>query len=57
MRKQRGLMQKGSIAPWVKVEKEQASLIATLGTRLGLDPSARAAFKAPEKPKAASSGP
>jgi P27 family predicted phage terminase small subunit len=55
-RKQRGLMQKGSIAPWYKVEKEQADLIAKLGTRLGLDPSARAAIKVPEKPKAGKFG-
>jgi P27 family predicted phage terminase small subunit len=38
----------GKISGWVKIEREQAALMASIGTRLGLDPSARTAIKMPE---------
>lgn len=34
---------------WIRIQKEQAASIASLGTRLGLDPSARSAIKLPDK--------
>ena len=36
---------------WIRIQKEQAAALASLGSRLGLDPSARTAIKVPEKPK------
>lgn len=36
---------------WLRIEKEQAAAVASLGTRLGLDPSARTAIKVPENKK------
>jgi P27 family predicted phage terminase small subunit len=44
-----GEMIDDKINPWVKEQRHQAQLIATLGTRLGLDPTARASIKVPEK--------
>lgn len=39
-------------SPWVGILNKQAALMATLGTRLGLDPSARSGLQLPEeKPK------
>jgi phage terminase small subunit len=34
-------------SPWIKILNQQASLLATLGDRLGLDPKSRAALKLP----------
>lgn len=36
---------------WLRIQKEQAQALATIGTRLGLDPAARTAIKVPEKKK------
>ena len=46
----------GKPKAWVKIRREQAALIASLGTRLGLDPSARAAIKLPDKKPAGKFG-
>lgn len=35
--------------PWAARQEKLASLIATVGSRLGLDPSARTALKVPDK--------
>lgn len=38
--------------PWVGIQNKQAQLMATLGTRLGLDPAARTSIQMPkENPK------
>lgn len=34
-------------SPWVSIQNKQAQLLATLGSRLGLDPSARASLSVP----------
>jgi phage terminase small subunit len=34
-------------SPWIKILNQQATLLATLGDRLGLDPKSRAALKLP----------
>lgn len=36
---------------WIRIEKAQATIIASLGTRLGLDPAARTAIKVPDQKK------
>jgi hypothetical protein len=38
-------------SPWLKVLNAQASLLATLGDRLGLDPKSRSALKLPSQRK------
>lgn len=42
--------------PWIKEQRQQAQVITTLGTRLGLDPAARASIKVPEKKPAGKFG-
>jgi P27 family predicted phage terminase small subunit len=42
---------KTSEKDWINIQKQQAHLLCTIGTRLGLDPSARTAIKVPDKPK------
>lgn len=39
--------------PWVSIQNKQAQLLATLGSRLGLDPASRSSLNLPaeEKPK------
>lgn len=50
--KQNGAVVDDKVNPWVKEQRQQAQVIATLGTRLGLDPAARSSIKIPEqKPK------
>lgn len=39
----------GKITPWLRVKNDAAAKIATLGTRLGLNPTARSAIQMPEK--------
>lgn len=41
---------------WIRIEKNQSNLLATTGTRLGLDPAARASIKVPEKKPAGKFG-
>ena len=36
---------------WIRIQKEQAAAIASIGSRLGLDPAARTAIKVPDKQK------
>lgn len=40
--------------PWVSIQNKQAQLLATLGSRLGLDPAARSNLKLPSQGKAKS---
>jgi P27 family predicted phage terminase small subunit len=50
--KENGLNIENKVNPWVQEQRRQAQLIATLGTRLGLDPAARSSINIPEqKPK------
>jgi|LGVF01.2.fsa_nt_gb P27 family predicted phage terminase small subunit len=37
--------------PWVSIQNKQAQLLATLGSRLGLDPAARSSLSLPSKDK------
>ena len=38
----------GIESAWIKMQRQQAALMASLGDRLGLDPKSRAAFKMPD---------
>jgi phage terminase small subunit len=38
----------GIESAWIKMQRQQAALMASLGDRLGLDPKSRAAFKIPD---------
>ena len=40
--------------PWISVQNKSAQLLATLGTRLGLDPTARSSLRLPSGEKPAS---
>ena len=51
-----GTMIEDKLNPWIKEQRQQAQVIATLGTRLGLDPAARASIKVPEKKPAGKFG-
>ena len=43
--------------PWVSIQNKQAALLASLGSRLGLDPAARSSIQMPEqKPKSKFAG-
>lgn len=41
---------------WIRIQKESAASIVSLGTNLGLNPPARAAIKVPDKPTAGKFG-
>ena len=38
----------GVESAWIRIARQQAALMATLGDRLGLDPKSRAALKLPD---------
>jgi phage terminase small subunit len=38
----------GVESAWIKIARQQATLMASLGDRLGLDPKSRAALKMPD---------
>ena len=38
-----------SVKDWLRIQKEQSTLLASIGSRLGLDPAARTAIQVPEK--------
>jgi P27 family predicted phage terminase small subunit len=40
--------------PWVSIQNKQAQLLASLGSRLGLDPAARSSINMPEEDEAPS---